>query len=95
MYTVFALYSCDLLPSFPTMSPPPTGTNFFPQQDLFCPPVPNFVEEKKGKKLHFCLFEIKVATQEVSLWHFHVYMDHNPNWFISSIFLHSTVIPFL
>jgi hypothetical protein len=24
----------------------------------------------------------KIATQEVSLWHFHVYMYYNPNWFI-------------
>jgi hypothetical protein len=28
-----------------------------------------------------------VATQGVSLWHFHVYMYYNPHWFISSIFL--------
>jgi hypothetical protein len=28
------------------------------------------------------------------LWYFHVYMYYNPNWFIS-IFLHSTLVPFL
>jgi hypothetical protein len=52
----------------------------------------DFVEEKQ-KTQHFCLFEIKVATQGVSLWYFHVYMYHNPNWFISSI-LHSTLSSF-
>jgi hypothetical protein len=30
----------------------------------------------------------------VSLWHFHVYIYFNLNWFIS-IFLHSTLVPFL
>jgi hypothetical protein len=25
------------------------------------------------------------------LWHFHVCMYHNPNWFISN-FLHSTIV---
>jgi hypothetical protein len=29
------------------------------------------------------------------LWHFHVYMYYNPNWFIFSIFLHSTLLPSL
>jgi hypothetical protein len=29
------------------------------------------------------------------LWYFHVYMHYNPNWFISSIFLHSALVPFL
>jgi hypothetical protein len=29
------------------------------------------------------------------LWHFHVYMYYNPNWFIPSIFLISTLVPFL
>jgi hypothetical protein len=28
----------------------------------------------------------KITTQVVSLWHFHVYMYYNPNWFISSFF---------
>jgi hypothetical protein len=26
----------------------------------------------------------RIGTQGVSLWHFHVYMYYNPNWFISS-----------
>jgi hypothetical protein len=29
------------------------------------------------------------------LWYFHVCIYYNPNWFISSNFLHSTFIPFL
>jgi hypothetical protein len=37
----------------------------------------------------------KIATQGVSLWHFHVYIYYNPNWFISTIFLLSTLVPFL
>jgi hypothetical protein len=41
------------------------------------------------------LFEIKIATQGVSLWYFHVCMYYNPNWFISSNFLHSALIPLL
>jgi hypothetical protein len=52
-----------------------------PRQDLFCTPVLWFCRKKK-KKWHFCLFEIKVATQGASLWYFHVYMYYNPNWFI-------------
>jgi hypothetical protein len=52
----------------------PTGTNPpNPRQDLLCPPV-----------LQFCL--IKIATQEASLWHFHVYKYYNTSWFISIFF---------
>jgi hypothetical protein len=29
------------------------------------------------------------------MWYFHVYMYYNPNWFISPIFLHSTLVLFL
>jgi hypothetical protein len=29
------------------------------------------------------------------LWYFHVYMYYNSTWFVSSIFLHSTLVPFL
>jgi hypothetical protein len=40
-------------------------------QDLFCPLFSDFVEEKrrkeKEKKITFCLFKIKIATQGVSL----------------------------
>jgi hypothetical protein len=48
---------------------------------------------QKKKKRHFCLFNI--ATQGVSLWHFHIYMYYNLNWFIPSIFLLSTLVLFL
>jgi hypothetical protein len=58
-------------------------------QDLFCPPVLRFCrrEKIKWKTWNFSLFKIKVATQGVSLWQFHVHMYYNPNWFISSNFL--------
>jgi hypothetical protein len=36
------------------------------------------------EKRHLCLF--KIATHWVSLWHFHLYMYYNQNWFIPSIF---------
>jgi hypothetical protein len=45
---------------------------------------------EKNKRL-FGLF--KIAIHGVSLWHFHVYMYYNPNWFIS-VFLLSTLVPF-
>jgi hypothetical protein len=31
----------------------------------------------------------------VSMWHFHVHMHYNPNWFSSSIYLLSALVPFL
>jgi hypothetical protein len=34
-----------------------------------------------------------MATQGVSLWHFHVYMYYSLIWFIPSIFLLSTLVP--
>jgi hypothetical protein len=40
------------------------------------------------EKIYFCLY--KIAIQGVSLWHFHVYMYYNLNWFIPSIFRLST-----
>jgi hypothetical protein len=43
-------------------------------------------------KRHFCLYMI--AIQGVSLWHFHIYMYYSPNWFITSIFLPFTLVPF-
>jgi hypothetical protein len=45
------------------------------------------------EKRHFCLY--KIALQTISWWHSHVYMHYNLNWFISSIFLLSTLVPFL
>jgi hypothetical protein len=44
-------------------------------------------------KRHFCPF--KIATQGVSLWHFHLFVYYSLIWFISSIFLLSTLILFL
>jgi hypothetical protein len=77
--------NCTLLHLSPPPSPP-TGTNS-PKQDLFHPPA-------LWKTIwHFCLF--KIAIQGDSLWHFHVYMYYNMNWFISSIFLLSPLISFL
>jgi hypothetical protein len=37
----------------------------------------------------------KIAVQGFSLWHFHVYMYYDLNWFISFIFLFSTSVFFL
>jgi hypothetical protein len=76
---------------FPYLLPLPTVTNPCPRQDLFYPPVLWFCKRKK-KKRHFCLFKI---AQGVSLWHVHVCMHYNPNWFISSVFLLSTLVHFL
>jgi hypothetical protein len=83
VYTVFALCS-----PFFTLSPHPPPSHWYqlPWQDLFS----NFVKEKKW---HLCLF--KIVTQEVSLWHFHVYMYFKLNWFVASIFLLSTLVSFL
>jgi hypothetical protein len=55
-----------------------------PKQDLFSLPVLHLV-----KKL------FKISIQGTSLWHFHAYMYENPDWFITSIFLLSTLVPFL
>jgi hypothetical protein len=52
----------------------------------------DFVKENQ-KKWYFCLCNI--ATQGISLWQFHVYMFYSQVWFISSIFLLSTLVPFL
>jgi hypothetical protein len=43
----------------------------------------------------FLLFEKKVASQWISLWYFYVCMYYSDNWFISSDFLHSTLVLFL
>jgi hypothetical protein len=37
----------------------------------------------------------KISIQGVSLWHFHVCKFYNPDWFISSVFLLSTLVPLL
>jgi hypothetical protein len=74
MCTVFAGIFTFPYP-FPTSSSLPV-LNFPLRQDLFCPPVLWFWM----KKWHFYLSNI--AIQEVSLWHFHVYIDYT--WFGSS-----------
>jgi hypothetical protein len=43
----------------------------------------------KKKKRHFCVF--KIALYSDLWWHFHVYAYCNLNWFISPIFLLSTL----
>jgi hypothetical protein len=78
---------------FPISSPFPPVLTCPPTLDLFRPPVLWFcIRKKKEEKWHFCLF--KIATQGVSLWHFHIYMYYNPNMFIF-IFLLSTLVHFL
>jgi hypothetical protein len=53
----------------------------------------SFAEEKKMKRntWHFCSIEIK----GVSMRYYHVHMCYTPNWFISSNYLYSTLVPFL
>jgi uncharacterized membrane protein len=70
---------------------PPTSTNLFPPNRT-CSSLlfSDFVNKKKMTFLQF-----KIATQEVSLWHFHVRMYYSLNWFISSILLLSALVPFL
>jgi hypothetical protein len=43
----------------------------------------------------FLLVRDKGSYIGVSLWHFHMHTYNNPNWFILSNFLHSTLVPFL
>jgi hypothetical protein len=88
-----------LLPPFPRPSPL-SSTNFTlprpcPLLDRICFALllSDFVEEKR--KWYFCLFEIKVATQGVSLWHFHVCICNTTQFDTSPIFLHSTLVPCL
>jgi hypothetical protein len=85
-------YQHYIHPPTPTPHILPTLTSTYPpRQDLFCLPVLRFCKRKK--KWHFCLS--KISVQGVSLWHFYVRMYYNLNWFISSIFLLSTLAPFL
>jgi hypothetical protein len=60
---LYYIHPPTLLPHF---LPSPTGTNPSPKQDLFS----NFVKVKKD----IFVFLTKIATQGVSLRHFHVYM---------------------
>jgi hypothetical protein len=43
--------------------------------------------------LYFCKY--KIAIQRVSLWHIHIFVYYNSNWFISSVFPISTLVSFL
>jgi hypothetical protein len=88
MHTQYLHYIHPSTP-FPHFLPPPTSTNPPRGSD---PPSSHICKWKKKENWHFCLF--KIATQGVSLWHFHVYMYYNQNWFISSTFL-STLVSFL
>jgi hypothetical protein len=77
---------------FPPYSPPTPFPYILPPHwcqtpDRTCFPYLLSVFEKRP----FCLY--KIAIQGVSLWHFHVYMYCNLNWFTPSIFLLSTLVP--
>jgi hypothetical protein len=80
-YMIFSLLSASFTLSFPLPLVPT------PRQDCFTFLFYIFI------KKHFCLF--KIAVQGASLWHFHVYVYYNLNWFMPSIFLLSTLVPFL
>jgi hypothetical protein len=54
---------------FPHHLPLPLVPTPLSRQGMFHPPVPQFCKEKQW---HFCFF--KIATQGVSLGHFHVYV---------------------
>jgi hypothetical protein len=84
------LHRIHPLVPFPHLLPPPIDTNHLPspQAHFFHPSIPRFCKRKK--EWHFSLF--KIATQWVSLWHFHIYMYYSPSLVISSIFLLSTLV---
>jgi hypothetical protein len=81
VHTVFVPYLPSYTFSLHPVCPPPYRTY---SAFLFS----NFVKEKEWR-----LF--MTVTQGFSLWYFHEYMFYNLNWFISSIFLLSTLVPFL
>jgi hypothetical protein len=94
VYTLFAPYS----PSYPLSPSPlpshwcqpfPVGKTCFSLQFSDC--VEEKGEEIKQKTWHFSWSEIKVTTQGFCIF---VRMYYNPNWIISSKFLHSTLVPF-
>jgi hypothetical protein len=78
--TIFTSYTLSLYPTLSSGYQPADRTCFTFLSSIF-------------ERRHFCLY--KIATQGVSLWHFHVYMYYYLNWFIPSIFLLSTLVPFL
>jgi hypothetical protein len=75
VYITFAPYSPT---PFTYTLPHPTRTYLI--QELFCLPILHFCD----KKCHSYL--LTIAIQVVSLWHFHVRIHYNLNWFIPSIF---------
>jgi hypothetical protein len=50
---------------------------------------------QKKEKRNYIFAWFKTATKKGSLWHFHVCMYYRMIWFISSIFLLCTSVPFL
>jgi hypothetical protein len=88
LYTVFGPYS----PSYSLLPHPPPSHCYQTVSTCLSLLISEFTKERK-KKFHFCLF--KITTQRITLWHFHVYMYYSLIWFISSIFLLSTLVPFL
>jgi hypothetical protein len=90
MCTQYSHHTYPTIPFFHLL-PTLTGTNpRLPQAGPFLPSYSPILQMKKKMTFLF-----KRATQGVSLWHFHVYMYYNGNWFISSIFLLCTLVPFL
>jgi hypothetical protein len=51
--------------------------------------------ERRRRRRNDILCFFKTVTQTVFLWHFIVYMHYRLIWSISSIFLLSTLVPFL
>jgi hypothetical protein len=88
MCIVFALYSPSYIFSPHAPPVPLVLTPLFTWRSCSDLLFSDFVKEKKW---HFSLF--KIATQRVSLWHFHIYMYYGLDWLISSIFLHSILVP--
>jgi hypothetical protein len=89
--TLFALYSSSYSFPLPTSAHPRAES---------VPPSCSLIFQKKKQKIkretcHFCCFEIKIATQGVSLCCFHAYIYYNQNWFISSSLLLSSLVPIL
>jgi hypothetical protein len=88
VYIIFPPYlSSYILFLYPS---PPTSTNL-PDKTCF---AFLFCFCKKKKKIIIITFMFKIDTG-CSLWHFHVCIYYNLNWFTPSIFLLSTLVPFL
>jgi hypothetical protein len=97
-YLFFHLHSCvhNIRPHipFPHLLPLPLISTPINQAGPVAPSCSLILQKKeRKKKWHFCLF--KTVTQGISLWHVHVYMYYSPVYFISFIFLLSTLVPFL